>query len=546
MRALWSLCVFGVVLSFELRVGLRQRNLDKLEQQFWSVADPQSKQYLKHMSLPAIKSLIGASAEDVEAASAWLSSLGAKTIKLNSLGDTLTAEFESMKKGVWTEKGFPHPSARPVRLDYVLRRDPKIATESFAKEPRRPRNTLGSDIPNQKKSYELPLDWQATNSNTSQMVWGPGTYGYSPAELEVWKVTAAPLLNTEKVVFDTENHGQPGGDNFGEGTLDVHMIAAMTLNASTLVSNTNTSASTEEGNGFGQAFLDFVTDLSARTTNVPQVLSLSLGSLSAYSCDLLCAKAVEKGFSLDECNAFMQKQRQVCMYLTQDQVQRISNGLMVLGVRGISVFGSSGDGGSHFSFEPFSGGALANALNDISCAYQLPVFPTSSPYIISVGGTAWKNMDITKPIAWNGSGGGLSWEFSMPSHQVAVVSKYLSSTPGLPPSSSFNASGRAYPDLSAIAYDGTSESCPTVAGLFSLLNDYRANKGLPALGFVATRIWQVAQSFPGEAFVDILEGNSQTSCNNGFPCAPGWDPVTGWGSPLWPGLLKHFSSDAHL
>jgi len=387
------------------------------------------------------------------------------------------------------------------------------------------------------------VDYQATNPNTTQMVWGPGTYGYSPADLEVWKAENAPLLNTKKVLFDTPNHGTPGGDNFGEGTLDVQMIAAMTLNATTLVSNTNTSASTEEGNGFGQAFLDFVTDLSARTQNVPQVLSLSLGSLSAYSCDLLCAKAVEKGFSLQECNAFMQEQRQVCMFLTQDQVQRISTGLMVLGVRGISVFGSSGDGGSHFSFGPFEGNPLANALNEISCAFQFPVFPTSSPYIISVGGTAWKNMDITKPVAWSRSGGGLSWEFPMPPFQTQVVAKYLASAPDLPPSSSFNASGRAYPDLAAIAYDGTSESCPTVAGLFSLLNDYRANHGLRPLGFVAPRIWEVAQKFPGEAFFDILEGNSRTSCDNGFPCTPGWDPVTGWGSPLWPGLLKHFGSD---
>jgi len=58
------------------------------------------------------------------------------------------------------------------------------------------------------------------------------------------------------------------------------MITSFGLNVSTLVSNTNTSMSTEEGKGFGLAMLDFVTELASRKT-VPHVLSLSLGSLSA-------------------------------------------------------------------------------------------------------------------------------------------------------------------------------------------------------------------------------------------------------------------------
>ena len=98
----------------------------------------------------------------------------------------------------------------------------------------------------------------------------------------------------------------------GEGNLDVSMITSFGLNVETLVSNTNTSSSTEEGNGFGQALLDFITELSGRE-KIPQILSISLGSLSAYSCDLLCKKAVEKGFELAKCNDFLQDQRQVCI-----------------------------------------------------------------------------------------------------------------------------------------------------------------------------------------------------------------------------------------
>ena len=49
--------------------------------------------------------------------------------------------------------------------------------------------------------------------------------------------------------------GTAGGDNYGEGNLDVRMIAAFGLNVHTIVSNTNTSKSTEEGNGFGEVTL---------------------------------------------------------------------------------------------------------------------------------------------------------------------------------------------------------------------------------------------------------------------------------------------------
>ena len=117
-------------------------------------------------------------------------------------------------------------------------------------------------------------------------------------------------LNMEKVQFDTQNHGRQGGDNFGEGNLDTSMISSFGLNATTIVSNTNVSSSTEEGKGFGDALLIFLTDLASRK-ELPQVLSLSLGSLSAASCDLLRTEAVKKGVSAEKCNEFLQSQRQV-------------------------------------------------------------------------------------------------------------------------------------------------------------------------------------------------------------------------------------------
>ena len=118
---------------------------------------------------------------------------------------------------------------------------------------------------------------------------------------------------------------------------------------------------------------------------------------------------------MSTCQEFLQQQRQVCMYLSQAQTDRINHGFQILGARGVSIFGSSGDGGSHFSFGPFDGGReIGRVLNEISCQvhtveympmpcdrisqnqhlvieflmfqFQFPVFPTASPYVTSVGG----------------------------------------------------------------------------------------------------------------------------------------------------------------
>lgn len=543
--------------EYELVAHLRLRNLDRLEQLFWSISDPDHPSYLKHLSLEETAELIGATDEDLQEARRWLEGLGARpeSMRVSPLGDSVSA---SLPVALGAELGAAARRAsvrlvsqgRPSSVAFVLRRDAVEAAP--AGEPLY-RSWIQADaageytISNIKGAYGIPTDLQATNDKTLQMVWGPGTFGYSTLQLELHKASQCPLLNMNKVKFDTPNHGQEG-DNYGEGNLDTQMISSFGLNVSTLVSNTNTSASTEEGNGFGQALLDFATSLASRQV-LPHVLSMSLGSLASASCELLCEQAAKRGYSSEECNNFLQDQRQVCMFLSNDQSARINVAFQVLGVRGVSVFGSSGDGGSHFSFSRFSGGALADVLNDISCQFQMPVFPTSSPYIVSVGGTMW-DRDSSHPVTWSGFGGGsgsgFSIQFPMPDHQKAVVAKYLSSTAGLPPASSYNASARAYPDISAIAVEGTSQSCPIMAGIWSMVIDQRLNAGLPPLGFVAPRIWKNAQQFPGEAWESVNVGNSKTSCDNGFPSTNGWDPNTGWGRPIWKGVVKHFASDASI
>ena len=142
------------------------------------------------------------------------------------------------------------------------------------------------------------------------------------------------------------------------------------------------------------------------------------------------------------------------------------------------------------------------------------MFPTSSPYVTSVGGEVWDGDDGTKPVAWSRGGGGFARQFAMPQHQRSAVQGYLKAQGSdLPPASSYNASMRAYPDIVGISQSGTSQSSPLVAGIFSLIADKRKAAGLKPLGFLGPRLYLEASA---PAFTDITEGTTAFECSSGF------------------------------
>lgn len=416
----------------------------------------------------------------------------------------------------------------------------------------------------QRAAYGVPAALVGTSPKNSQLVWGPGTYGYLESDLELYYRKFNVSSSTKNVVRNG-NVGVPGGDNFGEATLDVQIITGIAPGIKTIVSNTDNSTSAEEGYGFGPAFLHFVIDLNSNPSP-PLVISLSLGSLSWDSCNILCKSAVSLSqgkTTFAECEEYMQTQRQVCMYPDSAQMDRINVELMKLGTRGVTVLSATGDGGSHFSFARFpTKDTIGQLLNKASCLYNLPTYPSESPYVLGVGGTDWSRGGPTKPVAWVASGSGFSWRYPVPEYQKTAVAQYLlKQATKLPPASSFNATNRAYPDVAALStrvpivmqgltFDvgGTSASTPAFAGIISLINDGRLNKGLPPLGFVAPRLYKLDAQHPGEGFYDMSEGSSSCDsagfcCDSGFPAAPGWDPTTGLGRPVWNGLWKYLGTD---
>eukprot|EP00937_MAST-01D_sp_MAST-1D-sp2_P003585 g3585.t1 len=211
-----------------------------------------------------------------------------------------------------------------------------------------------------------------------------------------------------------------------------------------------------------------------------------------------------------------------------------------LGLRGASILVASGDGGVWGR-----GGATAASFR--------PGFPASSPFVTAVGGTVLATAGQTgNEAAWANSGGGFSNTFARPAYQEQAVSAYLSSpASSLPDPRLWNASGRAFPDVSALAggvnaycvsvdgksfngFTGTSASTPVWAAIVARLNGARLAKGGTALGFLNPLLY----SSNASAFNDVTVGQNSAGTSAGFSAAPGWDAATGLGTPRFEALTN--------
>ena len=75
---------------------------------------------------------------------------------------------------------------------------------------------------------------------------------------------------------------------------------------------------------------------------------------------------------------------------------------------------------------------------------------------------------------------------------------------------------------------GTSASCPLTASVISLINDALIASGKSPLGFLNP--WLYSKGYKG--FTDVTSGNTSSCGTSGFPVTKGWDPITGFGTPV--------------
>lgn len=163
---------------------------------------------------------------------------------------------------------------------------------------------------------------------------------------------------------------------------------------------------------------------------------------------------------------------------------------------GIAYFASSGDDGS------------------------VIMYPSSSPYVVAVGGTTLNldgNGNVQSETAWSGSGGGISPYESIPSYQKSygLTGNYRSV-----PDVSYNANAqtgfRVYYNGDWYIIGGTSAGAPQWAGIYALGASADLNN-----------LYQKAKSSYSTYFRDITSGATSK-----YSAAPGYDYVTGLGSPL--------------
>jgi kumamolisin len=226
-------------------------------------------------------------------------------------------------------------------------------------------------------------------------------------------------------------------------------------------------------------------------------------------------------------------------FFTKAQVAQMHSILREAAAHHVTVVANSGDNGA------FSDAYGGTPVKEVS-------LPASDPLVLAVGGTTLTANPATGAYlgetVWNGetsfsqssgvSGGGFSRLYARPAYQDGVPG--ISKARGVPDVASVADQNIGSPVVTAVGRktqinqgSGTAAAAALWAGLIALA-DQDAHH---ALGLVNPAIYRVARgSSYHQAFHDITTGsNKQTlpypAGAAGYPAGPGWDPVTGWGTP---------------
>jgi subtilase family serine protease len=223
-------------------------------------------------------------------------------------------------------------------------------------------------------------------------------------------------------------------------------------------------------------------------------------------------------------------------FFTKAQVAQMHVILRAAAAHHVTVVASSGDNGA-FS-NPYGG----TAVKEVS-------LPAADPLVLATGGTTLtanpSTGAYTGETPWNGepplgealtaSGGGFSHLYARPAYQDGVPG--ISKARGVPDVAGDAGQQGGAPIVfaggSIATAFGTNAPASLWAGLMALA-DQDAHHGL---GFVNPAVYRIARS-PSyhKAFHDITAGTNKLTMpypagTAGYHAGPGWDPVTGWGTP---------------
>ena len=290
-------------------------------------------------------------------------------------------------------------------------------------------------------------------------------------------------------------------------------------------------------------------DADIREVLIPSADTVSSGAVSAA-----VVAALQLGLSQGSVISLSAGAGEQCF--TPAEVAQVGSVLQAAEGDRVTVVVSTGDSGAATTACPPEAGSSTVKGVDL---------PASDPLALAVGGTSLvanrKTGAYISETVWNippsaggpkAGGGGFSQPFPRPTYQLGIAG--IGATRGVP-----DVSGDADPRTGmaltiadggehsvVIGAGGASAAAPLWAGVIALANQYAGRN----LGFINPALYRIGLSAHyHQAFHDVTAGNNTvvlpTETISGYQAAPGWDPVTGWGSPnaqaLVPLLARYVS-----
>ncbi|KAL8278991.1 hypothetical protein RQP46_008660 [Phenoliferia psychrophenolica] len=472
--------------QFELRIGLKQSNLHRLEEELLLVSDPTSEAYGQHWTPSRLAEFFRPHEDSISSVKAWLEKAGLDGSRMRASpggnwlqGVVSVAEVESLLDTKYEHYKHTNDAYSLGCDSYSLPADvrdhidliqptthlfapranarvsaPKSASAALAIQNSTMTCTALTTLACLRQLYNINYVQQATARNSLGIA-----ERYVQSDFDIFAAKYIPSIAS----IDGGNLEEAANSTSGESNLDVQYACGLAPGVpTTLYQTTGSTILVENYNNFLDALdssycnatLDG-TSVDCGTVKTTNVISTSYGDAEdVYNPELANRQCAEFG---------------------------------KLGMMGVTLVFSSGDAG-------------ADCKGDGSLGGYSEIASISFP-----------------------SGGGLSNIFSLPSYQATAVKGYLSKF--APIDAGWNSSGnaRGYPDISAngenydvivdgqsTPEDGTSASAPVVAAIITLANDARIAAGKGPVGFINPALYSAAFK---DAFNDITLGsNAPTGC----------------------------------
>ena len=410
--------------SIDLKIAIKNSNMDNLVSKLYAVSDPSSAHYGRHLSKQQVDSLIAPSQESFEEVKSWLYSVGvtemhvsndfiSATIAVAKAQEILNAQYfvyESDETRLIRTETYSLPENLHRHVDFV---QPTTMFSKFHEAP-----IENSFMFDEEAAIDGPLAG-CTNRMTIKCLNTLYNMTYTPSgktkigvtgkltlfmigylgqyanknDLTAFMTKYHPSAKDYQFEFQSVSNGtnpQGPGTSGIEAALDVQYVVGLTYPSKTIFYSTAGSPpfipDSITPTNTNEPYLDWLIYMSGLSDDeIPSVVTTSYGD---------------------------NEQTVPITYAT-----RVCNEFAKLGARGVSILFSSGDGG-------VAGSQVGDCRsNDGKKTIQfLPTFPASCPFVTSVGGT-----HKIPESAVDFSSGGFSNYFTRPDYQSSAVGDYLKS-----------------------------------------------------------------------------------------------------------------------